>query len=172
MPIATTPPPATSTPKATTPRQSKTVKARTDAVNGVWQLVGFGFMFTGQLADAGAVSKHSPAVTTEIVNLAENDEKIANAVDKLANIGPYGALLTALIPLATQLLVNHDRFKASPATAQMGVVPKAALEAEIRIAMAQAEMHAEMMQQEAEEQLARVKASMATRADSNGQSAA
>lgn len=172
MPIATTPPPITaSAPKPPTARQTKTAKARTEAVNGIWQLAGFGCMFTGNLADAGAISKHSPAITTELVNLAENDEKVANVIDKLANIGPYGAIMTAMIPMALQILVNHDRFKASPATAQMGVVPRAALEAEIHMAMAEAEMHAQMMQQEAEEQLARVKAAMEAKSNPNGQAA-
>lgn len=176
MPVVSTPPPVTAPKRTPSARQSKTAQARTEAVGGVFQMLGFGCMLAGNLADAGAVSKHSDNITTEIVKLADSDEKIANVIDKLANVGPYGALITALIPLATQLLVNHDRFAASPGMSQMGVVPKAALEAEVRMAMAEAELRAQLAQREAEEQLARVKTAMQATApppsESNGQAAA
>jgi hypothetical protein len=168
MPVVNTPPPPLAAKKPVTARQSQTVKARTAAVGGVFQLAGFAAMMTGNLADAGAVGKHAEPITAEIVKLAETDEKIASVVDKLANVGPYGALLTVLVPLVTQILVNHGRIQAGPAMAQMGVVPKAILESEVHMAMAEAELHAQLMQQEAEAQLARVKAALADNANPNG----
>lgn len=179
MPIVNTPPPITATAKSKPPtaKQTATAKTRTDSIEGLWGLAQFGCMLTGNLADAGAIAKHSDNVTTEIVKLAEKDDKIGSAIDKLAIVGPYGALLSALVPLVTQVLVNHNRLDAPPGMAQVGVVPKATLEAEVRTAQMQAELHAQRVRQEAEEQLARVKAEMANaagtaNATANGQAAA
>lgn len=164
------PPPVTAQPKKPTARQSATAKSRTDSIDGIWGLAQFGCMLTGNLADAGAIAKHSDGITGEIVKLADKDEKIGSAVDKLGIVGPYGALLSALVPLVTQVLVNHNRLEAPPGMAQLGVVPKASLEAEVRTMQAQAELHAQQIRQEAEAQLARVKAEM--QAAANGGSAA
>lgn len=170
MPVVTSPPPpltgnAGSVKAKPSPKQTGTTKRRTDGINGIWQLAGFGCMLTGQLADAGAISKFGSGITDELVKLGENDEKIGNILDQLGNMGPYGALITAVTPLAIQVLINHNRMKALPAMAQLGVTPRATLEAEVRTAMATQEAEAMRLQREAEERLDVLKREMAAHAD-------
>jgi hypothetical protein len=137
MPVVSGPPPviAQDKPKAA-PRATATMRKRRDSVNGILQLAGFGLMMGRQYADAGAISKHGPGITDEIARLAEDDARLADAVDRLTSVGPYGALIAAVSPLVIQVMVNHGRINAVPAMRDMGVVPKAELEAEIQAAMA------------------------------------
>jgi hypothetical protein len=158
MPVVSGPPPviAQDKPKAA-PRATATMRKRRDSVNGIFQLAGFGLMMGRQYADAGAISKHGPGITDEIARLAEDDARLADAVDRLTSVGPYGALIAAVSPLVIQVMVNHGRINAVPAMRDMGVVPKAELEAEIQAAMALQEQVALLHAQEAEELLARAR---------------
>lgn len=141
-------------------------KAREEAANGIGQLIGFGFMVTGQLADAGAVGMHWPAIAHELASVAETDEKMGKALDYLLEVGPYGNLIVVALPFIGQLLVNHKIVKPE-ALAGANVVPPEALEASMHAQMAETKMHAIRVRQEAEEQLARMQAEMA--AQTNGQ---
>jgi hypothetical protein len=82
-------------------------KDRTEGVNGIFQLAGLGCIMMGQLHDAGAISIHGPAISNEIVTLAESDARIAKGVDALLQVGPYAGLVAAVMPLVLQLLANH-----------------------------------------------------------------
>src|SRR5260370_23749011 len=72
---------------------------RKDAVDGIFQLVGLGCIITGQFADAGAITMHSPPISEEMSELAEKNAKIANALDTLLEVGPYAGLVAAVMPL-------------------------------------------------------------------------
>jgi hypothetical protein len=57
--------------------------------------------------DLIAIEKHSDGLTTAIAELAEKNDKVAEALNKLAVAGPYGALVAAITPLVMQLATNH-----------------------------------------------------------------
>jgi hypothetical protein len=83
--------------------------ARSEAVNGIFQITAVGCVARGWYADAGAIAQHGPKISAELVTLAETDSRIASLVDYLATAGPYTGLLLAVLPLAFQIAVNHKR---------------------------------------------------------------
>lgn len=114
---------------------------------GLGQLACVPLMFTGNMADCGAISKHWPGVAEETAKIAENNANVARVVDFLTAVGPFAGLLTAVLPLGFQILVNHKRLPMHPALAQFGVVSPETMEMQ-----AQAEamrLHAEMMREQA-----------------------
>lgn len=58
-------------------------------------------------ADGLTVITHSPPVVEAINDLAHDDPRVAAILDKVMAVGPYGALVGAVIPMVTQLLRNH-----------------------------------------------------------------
>lgn len=61
------------------------------------------------IADAGAIAMHSSDLSQGIAEVAEQDVRVAGMLEKMANVGPYGTLLTASIGLVMQLGANHGR---------------------------------------------------------------
>jgi hypothetical protein len=88
------------------------VKENEDAVNGVFGLGAFALMMVKQPADAMAVSLHGPKISHEIAVLAETNETFANLIKYITTAGPYAALVTAVMPLAMQLAINHGKMTA------------------------------------------------------------
>jgi hypothetical protein len=86
---------------------------------------------TGQYADAATVGMHFPPVAKELANIAETNEAIAKPIDFLIEIGPYGALIEAAIPLVMQILANHRLIKAE-AMIGSNIVPPEVLEAQMK----------------------------------------
>lgn len=130
------------------PSVKKSVKEqRTEAVAGLGQLAQVPLLATKQFADAGAVGLYWPSISKEIAELAETQEPIANLIDPLMKIGPYTGLVAAILPFFMQIAVNHGRV----APGSMGTVPASTLEAQIKTAMAQAELEALKTQQQAEQ---------------------
>ena len=136
---------------------SKKTAANEVALNGIAQIAGFALIMGGQYADAGAVGQHMPGIAHEVAVLADSNERVANAIGYLTEVGPYAGLMTAVMPLALQILANHNRIPADKVAAA-GVVSPATLEAHVRTEMAQAEAFAMAQQREAEDQLARLQA--------------
>lgn len=132
--------------------ETSTRDARAQAVRGVFELVTIPLTLTGNYADVGAVKIHSPGIATELANVAENQETLAKAIDSLNYVGPYAALVAAIMPLAFQIAVNHNRLPAS-AAASAGVVPKESLEAQVKASMARQQAEAMQAQHEAEAEL-------------------
>lgn len=133
---------------------------REEAVNGIFQLVGFGCIMTGQYADAGAISMHTPPISHEVAELAKKNESIAKGVDVLLQAGPYAALIGACMPLVLQLLVNHDIIPAEK-MAGANVVKPEVLESQVKTQMARQAMEAMRQQQEAEAEMAEMQKAMA-----------
>lgn len=146
-------------PTASAKRASGKLAAREEAANGIGQLVAFGFMISGQLADAGAVGEHWPNISHELAVTAENDAKLAKGLDKLLEVGPYGSLIIAVLPLAGQILANHGVVKPE-AMAGIGVVHPESLEADVKASMAMQAADAVHRQRQAEEALRQAQASM------------
>lgn len=84
------------------------------AISGVFQLMAAGVAMAGRalkmpalMADAAAVAVHQAPVAVALGDIAMDNAAFAAVLDKVAVVGPYGALITALIPMGLQLLVNH-----------------------------------------------------------------
>lgn len=126
------------------PRRERSAQSRaepvtaepvTDSRRAVWQagLAGYAQMTAGlavvaynrsqndaYLADAAAITLHSPALSGALVAVAEQDPKVARVLDRICAVGPYGALVTAVVGLGAQLAANHGRL----ADGALGTVPK------------------------------------------------
>lgn len=154
------PPPRDAPPrKAPEKRATGKQKAREEAANGIGQLISFGFMVSGQLADAGAVGMHWPNIAHEAAAVAETDQKMARGLDYLLEVGPYGNLIIVCLPLVGQLLANHKIVKPE-ALAGAGVVHPEALEADVKASMARQAAEAVRQQRAAEEELMRLQMEM------------
>lgn len=166
---AAAPPPKTTRaiPKAPEPRASAKQKAREEAANGIGQIIAFGCMVSGNLADAGAVGMHWPNMAHEAAVIADTDSKMATGLDYLLEVGPYGNFIVACLPFAAQLLVNHGLVKAE-AMAGAGVVHPETLAAEVKRDMAQKAMEAMRAQAEAEAQMREMAAQMRAAQNSHG----
>jgi hypothetical protein len=112
---------------------------REEGLKGIGQIGTMVLIMTKNFADAGAVDMHFPAIAHEVAELAQENEKVATIVDRIIAVGPYAGLLTAVMPLALQLLVNHDRIQSSAAGMLGGkVMSKEALEAKVKAEIDQA----------------------------------
>lgn len=105
------------------------VDKRDEGLQGIAQLIQGICLVTGQYADAATIGQHFPKLSREVAKVAETNEKIAKPIDFLIEIGPYGGLIAAAMPLVMQLLANH---KVIPATGMGGVVPPEVLDAQMR----------------------------------------
>lgn len=152
-------------PKAPEPRASAKQKAREEAANGIGQILAFGCMVSGNLADAGAIGMHWPGLAHEAAVIADTDAKMASALDYLLQVGPYGNFIVAALPLVAQVIVNHGIVKPE-AMAGAGVVHPDTLAAEVKRDMALKAMEAMRAQQEAEAQMREMAQQM--RASANG----
>lgn len=139
-------------------------EARQQGLLGLGQIAGAICVMRGWYADAGAIGLHWPNVSRETANLAAQNESIGKAIDYLNNAGPYAGILTAALPLALQILANHDRIDADKITG-LDVMPPAALEAKVKANMER--QRAEVMK-EAED--AKREAERLTAATQNGAS--
>lgn len=144
-------------PRKATGRASKvTVPVETQSLNerrtkGLMELAqlgqGIAVMF-GQYADAAAIGRYFPPVAAELSNVADSSDVIAKPIDFLIEVGPYGALLAAALPLAMQVMANHRIIDASR-LAGHGVVPPEVLEAQMQAEMARMQADAMKKQQQA-----------------------
>lgn len=131
------------------------VERRTEGLNGLAQLgQGLCLMF-GQYADAATIGQHFPPVASELAKVAETTDVVAKPIDFLIEVGPYGSLIAAVMPLAMQLAANHGLIDASKFGGQ-GVVPPGVLEAQMKAQMARMQSEALLAQKQAMEEAQRV----------------
>lgn len=69
--------------------------------------------------DAAAVVVHGPALVDAVAETALSNEQLAALLDRISAVGPWGAVITAGLPLIFQLLCNH---RIMPPNAEMGVL--------------------------------------------------
>jgi hypothetical protein len=105
-------------------------------------------LMTGLHADAMAIGKLFPPVAREIANIADDNESIAQPLDFIIKIGPYGALIAAAMPFVMQILANHGVVDAANAAGQ-GIVPPAVLEAQMKAEVMRMQAEAMRDQQQA-----------------------
>jgi hypothetical protein len=132
---------------STTPPVSD-YERRRDGLVGLGSLGQGLCLLTGQYADAAAIGRYWQPVASELATVAGQYESIAKPVDILIQVGPFAALLTAVMPLAMQIAANHRMVDASRLYGQ-GVVSPEVLEAQMKAEMAQMQAEAMMAQKRA-----------------------
>jgi hypothetical protein len=133
-------------PNAQTPRAANRTEKLTEQTGAIVGIL----LILNQYADAGAVAVHAPNIARELANVAEDHEKIGDAIDKIIAVGPYAGLFMAVMPLGMQLAVNHGVIKNPEMLAGVGVVPKEVIEARGKAKLAEMQTEALMQLQAAE----------------------
>lgn len=147
------------------PPSKARANVRKEAVDGIFQMLGFACISTGNLADAGAINKYGEPVAKEVADLGEKyPESVGKYLDYLTQVGPFAGLITAALPLVAQILVNHKRMRPE-AGAMLGCVKPEALEAGVKAELARSAMLALREQQEAEAELSRMSSEMGSMAN-------
>lgn len=159
----------TTAPKVQADTRSPNEK-RVEGLLGLGQVGQAACIMGRQYADAATLGMHFPPVATEIANLADQFEMVANVADFLIQIGPFTAIITASMPLILQLLANHKVLDASALMGQ-GVVPPEVLESQMKAQIAKMQADAmreqQMAMQEAREAQAEYERYMAENAEMN-----
>lgn len=94
-------------------------------LNGYVTIAGAGLQYTVAFgADGEALMATGPAIVHEVVELARNDKKLRNILEKMATPGRYGPLAMAVFPLVLAVLVNHNLLPASLVGTLTGAQPR------------------------------------------------
>lgn len=107
-----------------------------EGVAGLLQIPAMALSFV-QPVDGYSVAAHTPTISNAVADLAVERPEVAAALDRVLAVGPYGALIGAVLPLAVQLMHNHDMVPESMATA-MGATPKRDIERHLKLVSDQA----------------------------------
>lgn len=110
-----------------TPTRRRTVEEPRDyrePILGLFQLPAGALAVAGMqrpilAADSRAVTIYAPGIAEALNDLAHERPEVAAALERVLSVGPYGALIAAVAPMALQILANHERIP--PGTA--GTVP-------------------------------------------------
>lgn len=99
-------------------------------LNGLVQLASMPLVMVGMakpvfLADAAAITQHGPPIVEAVNDLAHEDPRLAAVLDRVLSMGPYGALIAAVLPLGAQVLANHKLIPAGVARALGATDPDA-----------------------------------------------
>lgn len=70
--------------------------------------------------DGLAVGVHTPAIADALNTTAQNDRRLAAALDKLSTVGPYSLVISVGLGLAFQVAANHGMVGPNEA---MGILP-------------------------------------------------
>lgn len=68
--------------------------------------------------DSAAITVGAPALAEAAHETALQDEAFAAVLEKVLEVGPYGALIAAGLPIALQIMANHGLIAPSP---EMGI---------------------------------------------------
>jgi hypothetical protein len=104
--------------KKSTP-QAKKVITYADTVGGILQMIAGGMMIAGRMmpvmrAHAIAVTMHAEPIGKAVESVALEDSRVAAILDRVATVGPYGALVMAIVPLGMQMMANHGLIPPNP----------------------------------------------------------
>lgn len=92
---------------------------------GLLQIPQFGLVMAGKYVspayalDAVTLQLHGPSIADALHQTAIEQPAVAAILDRVLAVGPYGALLGALIPVAAQIAANHGMIQPNP---EMGVL--------------------------------------------------
>lgn len=108
---ATSSPPRRATPNA---RKTPAAPDRTRGLLGLVSMASALTVMVGKMlkskpimADGLAVIVHGPPVVEAVAELAVDNRQIAAALEHIGKVGPYSALLTAVVPFFLQVAINH-----------------------------------------------------------------
>lgn len=112
--------------KTTKPRQT----SGTDYTAGIAGLLqipaailgGMGIRDKAFALDGAAIAQHAPGIADALNDLAQDNLAVAAALDKILAVGPYGAILGAVLPLVAQIAANH-KLLPDQVTTGMGAMP-------------------------------------------------
>lgn len=102
-----------------------------EGVEGLLQIPAMALSFVSPV-DGFSVAHHTPPISKAVADLAVERPEVAAALDKVLAVGPYGALIGAVLPLVVQLAHNHDMVPAPMAKA-MGATPKKDIERHLKL---------------------------------------
>jgi hypothetical protein len=141
--------------KKTSPTTKKTTNGSqkskyAEGVSGLLQIPAMAISFVNPV-DGFCVAQHTPGIANAVADLAVERPEVAAALDKVLAVGPYGALIGAVLPLAVQLMHNHGMVP-EPMAKSMGAVPKKDIERHLQLVATQPQEEQEARQtQEREE---------------------
>jgi hypothetical protein len=108
------PPPRKATSGRTPPpRSPKRVDYRPGVVSllslpaGLLGAAGAGLQRPELVADAATIMTAAPALAEGVHQLAGQEPRIAAVLDRVLAAGPWGALISAMVPMIAQLAANH-----------------------------------------------------------------
>jgi hypothetical protein len=125
--------PAPAAPRRKSAPRAAASKGGTDyrpGINGLFQAVCLPLSFAAP-ADAAAVSNYAPGIAEALNDLAKDRPEVAAMLERILQVGPYGMLIAAVVPLGVQLATNHDLIPEAVAV-QMGATPKRKILAQLR----------------------------------------
>lgn len=102
-----------------------------EGVAGLLQIPAMALTFVDPV-DGFCVAQHTPGIASAVADLAVERPEVAAALDKILAVGPYGALIGAVLPLAVQIAHNHNVVPETMAKA-MGATPKKDIERHLRL---------------------------------------
>lgn len=100
---------ATKRTSGTIPQRSPVKSGYATQIKGVFQIVGFTLLPVNP-PDACAIGLHAEPIAVAVEDLAFQDERIRAILDRILAVGPYGVLLSAVMPLVLQVLANHNMY--------------------------------------------------------------
>lgn len=114
------------------PRKATATRAKTPGVTdyrpgimGLLQIPAMGLSMIGRQsknaalqADGMTLAMHAGNIAEALNMTAQTQPQVAKALDNIMKAGPYGAILTAVVPLALQIAANHGVIPVNP---QMGL---------------------------------------------------
>lgn len=85
---------------------------RRDGLTG-WLQLGSGLLYQVPPLrnDALVIAHFGPSFAEEAANLADDDERAARLLDKIADMGPYAALVMIALSAGMQIAANHGFVK-------------------------------------------------------------
>lgn len=106
-------PPGGKAPGTRTKARQKAATPYAEGINGIFQVAATGCIVLGQgkpayVADAVAISEHGPNIANALELLANERPEVAAVLDRVMQIGPYGVVIAAVVPLVAQILANHN----------------------------------------------------------------
>ena len=113
----------TPSPKPTTETPEKASQRRTEGVQGLMQIGAGLCLAVGKAkkndafkADAYVLAANAEPLAEACASVAAENAQFANALDKITQVGPYGALMAIAVPMVTQLIRNHKPSASLPGT--------------------------------------------------------
>lgn len=106
-----------------------------EGVQGLLQIPAMAISFVDPV-DGFCVASHTPPIAKAVADLAVERPEVAAALDKVLAVGPYGALIGAVLPLVVQIGHNHGLVP-EPMAKAMGATPKRDIERHLKLVASQ-----------------------------------